>query len=638
MDPVITPTVIGAALATPLIGGATVGSVLGNTVMLGLSVTAGILLQPHKPRDANSNSQVTLKQASPARVRAYGRVKLGGSIYFMAAPYALVQGFIFCEGPIDEIEEVWLNDRKLWYSAGSGVFNTAGFYPWRGFVHGTLQTGTSTQPVDPTIHGKCPWFDAEHDVRGSVAMGLVCGIPYDPKKNFSLDYPTGVPSPRIVLRAELVYDPRDITQDWADAATWKWSDNSALCILDYLTHWSGFNIPNVFLNAASFGAFADVCDEMVTKADGTTVKRYRLWGSYDLTEEKTSVLQRMIATCDARLFYMPDGTLGITGGVWDAPTVTIPEELIIGYEIHSGTDKLAAFTQFRVRYTEPDKDYQLIETPVPWDDVLAQARAGGQVIEQALDLPMAPDPEQALRLAKIYMAKANPEWRITIQTSISGIAAFGQRIITLWIPELNLNRTFEVQSFEFNVEDSTFSIGLASLDAEAYNWGVDQGILGVVPASGSDLFDIPDVTGLTVTIIDVALATGLNGKKLRASVTPPADESFILHVQLSADAGSTWIDMTLESQWVATSDIISIGTDYQVRAAFRTFGGTDGAWSTPSDTHIDVPSSPGGVADLLLAGGTIDYGLASAAMDLSDDFGFASESVTTTIDLGLASA
>ena len=49
-------------------------------------------------------------------------------------------------------------------------------------------------------------------------------------------------------------------------------------------------------------------------------------------------------------------------------------------------------------------------------------------------------------------------------------------------------------------------------------------------------------------------------------------------------------------------------------------------------------SSPGPVAQALAVGSNLDYGLTSASVNKSDDFGAASDSFTTIIDLGLASA
>ena len=56
------------------------------------------------------------------------------------------------------------------------------------------------------------------------------------EKQFPKVFPSGTwPEHRVLIRASLVRNLNDLTQT-DDPATWKWSDNAALCIRDHLTH------------------------------------------------------------------------------------------------------------------------------------------------------------------------------------------------------------------------------------------------------------------------------------------------------------------------------------------------------------------------------------------------------------------
>src|SRR5690606_23810070 len=130
-------------------------------------------------------------------------------------------------------------------------------------------------------------------------------------------------------RLSKVYDPREVGHDPADPGTWAWSENAGLAILDYLTHPDGMRLSKDDCDLESFAAFADLCDEAVPLAAGGTEKRYRLWGVYQLTDEPDAVIQRMRRACDAEFYQTPEGKIGIRGGKWEAPTVTLREGQIL---------------------------------------------------------------------------------------------------------------------------------------------------------------------------------------------------------------------------------------------------------------------------------------------------------------------
>src|SRR5690606_18435749 len=111
----------------------------------------------------------------------------------------------------------------------------------------------------------------------------------------------------------------------------------------------------------SFAAFADLCDEAVPLAEGGTEKRYRLWGIYQLTDEPDAVIQRMRRTCAAEFYQTPEGKIGIRGGKWEPPTVTIGEKHILGHSLEQGNNRFSAFNELKLTYTSPEHDYQSME-------------------------------------------------------------------------------------------------------------------------------------------------------------------------------------------------------------------------------------------------------------------------------------
>ena len=97
----------------------------------------------------------------------------------------------------------------------------------------------------------------------------------------------GEPLVQYQVKGKLIYDPRKDTvyggvgsHDATDSTTWEWSDNPALCLLDYLTNDYGRGLSMAEMNVPTFVSAADSCDVTVTipakltNTTGVTYDRY----------------------------------------------------------------------------------------------------------------------------------------------------------------------------------------------------------------------------------------------------------------------------------------------------------------------------------------------------------------------------
>src|SRR5690606_1951580 len=110
----------GSAVAiSVLTGAATIG------LAVGLSYLAQSMFRPTAPRP--EDVQQSFRQATGPRVRHYGRVKAAGPWVFAEAKSGEFYKVIALgQGPIDAIEEFWLDDTKVTLNASGGVTNA----PW----------------------------------------------------------------------------------------------------------------------------------------------------------------------------------------------------------------------------------------------------------------------------------------------------------------------------------------------------------------------------------------------------------------------------------------------------------------------------------------------------------------------------
>lgn len=100
-----------------------------------------------------------------------------------------------------------------------------------------LHHGTTTQAADPMLEGILTDWTSNHKLTG-IAY-IAANFEYDTKGMFS-----GIPNLSIVVKGKKVYDPRkdgSITGGTGshrsnDVSTFEWSDNAALCLLDYISN------------------------------------------------------------------------------------------------------------------------------------------------------------------------------------------------------------------------------------------------------------------------------------------------------------------------------------------------------------------------------------------------------------------
>lgn len=267
---------IGAPLA---IANAVVGVGVGGTILytggsialsIGASYLVSVLFRPTLPKP--SDGALEFQQPIPPRVSIYGRMLVAGPISFYERSPTfsrdLFRHILLCAREIDAIEEHRLDDSLVTID-GSGNVTGGTFTAVANFLFPYL--GTDSQAADARTLADFPEWTSNHRLRGIAYVVAVYNTGGN-FEDFTYFYPHGVPAYRALIRGAKVYDPRldgSISGGTGahrhnNKATWAWSDNAALVVLDYLTHADGYNRPIAKIDRQSFQALADVCDEAVT--------------------------------------------------------------------------------------------------------------------------------------------------------------------------------------------------------------------------------------------------------------------------------------------------------------------------------------------------------------------------------------
>lgn len=549
---------LGLSLSAAMAIGGAVTNIAIGAALLGAQALIGAAFSS-KPTTSTPQAQAILNQSTGSRIRGYGRAKLGGIRAFWDSEHALLHQIVMAHhGQVDAFEQFYVGDIAVTLD-GQGYVLNGPLYP---YVRILAKDGAADQTAQQAMTEA--WsgiWTPEHRLRGIANWYVRFTSP--PAEDFQTVFPDGYNTPvQCVCRLSKVWDPRTNTTAW--------SDNAALCILDYLTHPDGYNRSLDDIDVPSFSAFANVCDQPIVRTAGGTEPRYRLWGIYALTDEPQEVLNKMRSACDAELYQTAEGKIAIRGGAWQAPTVTIRDSDILAHSMEQGHNRFAAFNELKIIYTSPEHDYQAMEA-TPWENLADQAERG--VLSSSLTLDMVPSPTQARRLAKIHIAKANPEWKGTIVANLTALDALGERTVRLVLPELNIDDAFFVAGYSIRPDLTAVELSVLSISEASYTWTIaEEGQSPPIPEDTRPELTFPIPENLTLSKA---------GGVVTSTVADPGREDLSLHAQIRAGAGSNWQDMQTNPDGVSARSGTLVAGTYQVRARWRGPLNTAGGWTSP---------------------------------------------------------
>lgn len=120
-----------------------------------------------------------------------------------------------------------------------------------------LHHGAASQTADPMLVASMPNWTSAHRLDGVCYIAAHYG--YDKEGMWR-----GIPQLTVQVRGKKVFDPRDNTQTFGTVSTYKYSDNPALCFLDYITdNEVGKGLTESQINMPTFSSAANVCDTLV---------------------------------------------------------------------------------------------------------------------------------------------------------------------------------------------------------------------------------------------------------------------------------------------------------------------------------------------------------------------------------------
>jgi len=212
----------------------------------------------------------------------------------------------------------------------------------------------------------------------------------------------GVPNISAVVRGKKVFDPRDDTTAW--------SNNSALCLADYLKSYEGMRASDAEVPDTEVITAANICDEEIDLAEGDSPsllqKRYISDLSFT-TDVSPRDVTAELAQCMAGRAVWTQGRWLVRAGAYRTPTLTINADTLADgtVTIVPRASRSELFNAVRAKHRNPDEAYAEVQAPLV-ENPQYEDEDGGVQIARQIDIPTLADTYRAQRLAKIELERA----------------------------------------------------------------------------------------------------------------------------------------------------------------------------------------------------------------------------------------
>lgn len=588
---------IGASGTIAFIGAYVLAGVLVVGFAMGVNALTQALFGPSRPKP--SDGLIETRQPVGSRRRNIGIVHSAGQLTFEESRGGTL-GLVLTLGTGREgdIIEHRINDNPVTLSASGTVTESR----YKGAIAIHTRSGTDTQTAIGQMTAKFPEWTANHRQLGCAHAAILCA-PVD-AEDFSEVYNGRKPSYTQIRKGVGQYDPRQdstavigidgqgqpVYGNGAcridDEDSWPWSDNWAVCTANYFAHRDGFGGGYDMVNWANIAVEADISDQTENTKSGETIKRWRLWASYSLAEEKRAqILTDMITAADGFCWQDAQGLFNLSSGRWEEPDLVLRDSAIMRLSAVQGPDAEQRIGAMKVLYTDPTIGYREQESAT-----IGRVEDTGSGEVQALQAYYAPHHNQAMRVGKPAFARlGNERWSIEVTCNLLGLDLLGRRFCKLDSAIFGVTGWFEIERPRIDFGTMTVSAKLTEVTPEDWTFdaAVDEGTPPGSQASASGPVTMPVPQNVVLSGIPIAFGA-TNGVAIQADWDDPGRRGLEFEAQYREAPGGEWMHMAVTRDvYRAQSGPVNSGTQYQVRVRSLGLLGRTSDWSvTASITPI----------------------------------------------------
>lgn len=594
-------------------------------------------LAPKAPTPTSPDLSNRLQPDSPKQV-IYGRTRVGGAITYIESVdnnSNLLQVICIAGHPVEEIEDIYVNDTRVAKAnVGSGSV-LGGDVDHPDWVDGSIKVvkvfkgnGSNNTNALATLYS---YTDNSTDVNSTDFTGNGTSFLFTNFEYSKNVFTNGIPTINAVVKGRKIYDPRkDSTSDAYDASlgvsthrkttesTWEYSNNPALCILDYLTQEHGLNVGYDEIDDVEWATEADICEEQVTEySEGEAVwlnDRYNLNGVFTRDMAPQEIIPAMLSSCAGSLFYA-QGKWVLRVGEYRTPISPVFDEgdlrgpMSIDTKTsrrdlyNSVTGKVSAEFDFTDPSTSSEIDFIPTDYPMVTSSVL-EAEDGGVRNTLELPLPFTTDLLQAQRIAKQTLFRTREQ---IVVSARFGLKAFQARVgdnIKLTNSRMGWNeKVFEVVSWKFAYGEGAaleVDLTLKENSEDAYDWNAEASVFSTnnttLPRYNYAPQPTFDGTPTTEIIIQSDGTTTANAEVAWTVTDAKYVNDYVLEWKRT---GETDYQSLITTNLYARITGVEVGATYDLRISSRNRLGIQSDLSTTTVTiaaDTTAPSAPTGVS------------------------------------------
>ena len=415
----------------------------------------------------------------------------------------------------------------------------------------------------------------------------------------------GIPQISFLIKGKKCYDPRTNTTAW--------TNNPALHIRDFLTDTQyGLKAEteeiNDTTNAGGFAAAANICEQNVTLADGsTTEKRYTANGFTNFSANGNGVIEGLLSSMAGKMSYV-NGKFNVFAGASQTPSLTITDDDLLS-QIGVSTNPNAGnlYNTVKPVYVDSTQNYVAADAEVYQDTTMLNAdtptgeSTANYVKQMEVQLPFTVTDTQAQRLGRIALKSQRETTSLSALVSLKFMRCQPNDWVYLTNVRLGYSqKVFEVISVNMEVMDSGdvptlgTRLQLKEVAASVFNFAtsdyttgqsegsdVGTGTYAVTAPSNLALAQQTNKDGVT-TKVDIK-ASWTNNSSDKVTLTEVA-------YKLSTDGAYT-SDFTVgKGVAVALLPNVVVGKTYNVKARHIDVNGVASSYTSVVNITISAPT------------------------------------------------
>jgi len=468
-------------------------------------------LAPKASRSSSNSSGILVNTREPAAPQdfVYGEVRKGGVITFYEATGTdnkyLHQVIALAGHELQSIDSIYLNDEVVTIDGNNLVTGDTWDNKIRIKTYKGDQTTADSDLVSET--------SATSTFIGNGIAYLYIRYEYDQDV-----FANGLPLVTAKVRGKKVYDPRTDTTSY--------SNNSALCIRDFLT--SSYGLTDNSIDEIDFASAANECDENVSLSAGGTEKRYTTNGIIKASTPAGTVLEDLITSCAGTLFW-GGGKWKLKAGAYSSPVKTLTlDDLRSQINLSTRVSMRDNFNIVRGTFNDAEQDYITADYPEIKSSAFID-EDNDEEVALDLELPFTTSAATAQRLAKMTLFRGREQMTLSADFGLEALEVEVGDIIAFTNPRYGFDaKEFEVTGWRLaaseDAGDLRVNLTLRETSAAAFDWNAEEtAIIGnnsTLPAFTS----VAAPTNLTLTATAVINDDGITIPAIKASwdVSPNA--------------------------------------------------------------------------------------------------------------------